>query len=216
MGPLIFVGEWATLDGEPTTNFNAALGDAAWMTGMERNSDLVIMSCYAPLLVNINPGGRQTRYNLIGYDALHAYGSPSYYAQALFSNHLGNRIVTVSAEHTPVRFERVSKWDAATRAIDGLFYTASLDTITGKLFIKIVNCLANAQPVDFRINGKAKLARTAKKWVLQAEDPLTTNSQKDPTHIVPIESKLTSINKRFRETVPGYSITVLELTSTPK
>ena len=54
-GPKIFVGEWATREGKPTPNFGAALGDAAWMTGMERNSDLVIMSSYAPLLVNVNP-----------------------------------------------------------------------------------------------------------------------------------------------------------------
>ena len=56
-GTKVFVGEWATREGEPTPNFNSALGDAAWMTGMERNSDIVIMSCYAPLFVNVNPGG---------------------------------------------------------------------------------------------------------------------------------------------------------------
>ncbi|RYE36387.1 MAG: alpha-N-arabinofuranosidase, partial [Sphingobacteriaceae bacterium] len=48
-GAKVFVGEWATREGFPTTNMNAALGDAAWMTGMERNSDVVVMSCYAPL-----------------------------------------------------------------------------------------------------------------------------------------------------------------------
>ena len=54
-GPKIFVGEWATREGSPTPNMGAALGDAAWMTGMERNSDLVVMAAYAPLLVNVNP-----------------------------------------------------------------------------------------------------------------------------------------------------------------
>jgi alpha-N-arabinofuranosidase len=58
-GPKILVGEWATREGEPTTNMNAALGDAAWMTGMERNSDLVVMASYAPLFVNVNPGGME-------------------------------------------------------------------------------------------------------------------------------------------------------------
>jgi alpha-L-arabinofuranosidase len=79
-GPKIFVGEWATREGRPTPNMNAALGDAAWMTGMERNSDIVIMSCYAPLFVNVNPGGMQWPTDLIGYDALTSYGSPAYYA----------------------------------------------------------------------------------------------------------------------------------------
>ncbi len=56
-GPKIFVGEWATRSGSPTPNFGDALGDAAWMTSMERNSDLIVMAAYAPMLVNVNPGG---------------------------------------------------------------------------------------------------------------------------------------------------------------
>ena len=56
-GPEILVGEWATREGSPTTNLGAALGDAAWMTGLERNSDIVVMASYAPLFVNVNPGG---------------------------------------------------------------------------------------------------------------------------------------------------------------
>ena len=55
----------------PTADMTAALGDAAWMTAMERNSDLVKMQCYAPLFVNVNPGARQWRPDFIGYDALH-------------------------------------------------------------------------------------------------------------------------------------------------
>src|SRR5437588_4322404 len=74
-GPKIFVGEWATREGSPTPNFGAALGDAAFMTGMERNSDVVIMSAYAPLFVNVNPGGMQWTSDLIGYDSLNSYGS---------------------------------------------------------------------------------------------------------------------------------------------
>jgi alpha-L-arabinofuranosidase len=89
-GPKIFIGEWATKEGTPTPNMNAALGDAAWMTGMERNSDLVIMAAYAPLLVNVNPGGKQWSTNLIGYNALTSFGSPSYYAQAMFSRNRGD------------------------------------------------------------------------------------------------------------------------------
>ena len=85
-GPKIFVGEWATREGTPTPNMGAALGDAAWMTGMERNSDLIVMACYAPLLVNVNPGGMQWESDLIGYDALTSYGSPSYYAQVMFAD----------------------------------------------------------------------------------------------------------------------------------
>ncbi len=67
-GPKTFVGEWATREGSPTTNLNAALGDAAWMTGMERNSDVVVMASYAPLFVNVNPGAMEWPSDLVGYD----------------------------------------------------------------------------------------------------------------------------------------------------
>src|SRR5258708_36836829 len=74
----------------------AALGDAAWMTGMERNSDLIVMASYAPLFVNVNPGGMQWESDLIGYDALSSYGSPSYWAQAMFAGHVGTEIVAAN------------------------------------------------------------------------------------------------------------------------
>ena len=95
-GPKIFVGEWATREGTPTPNFGAALGDAAFMTGLERNSDVVMMSAYAPLFVNVNPGGMQWSSDLIGYDALNSYGSPSYYAQVMFASCLGDHTMNSS------------------------------------------------------------------------------------------------------------------------
>jgi alpha-N-arabinofuranosidase len=108
-GPKIFVGEWAAYEDimpwsaksrhlPPTPNLKAALADAAWMTGMERNSDLIVMQCYAPMLVNVNPGGRQWRPDLVGYNALNSFGSPSYYAMAMFNTNRGNVVVRTSLD----------------------------------------------------------------------------------------------------------------------
>src|SRR5207247_2779152 len=72
-GPKIFVGEWATREGSQTPNFGAALGDAAFMTGMERNRDVVIMSAYAPLFVNVDPGGIECSSGRTAYDALNGH-----------------------------------------------------------------------------------------------------------------------------------------------
>ncbi len=113
-GPEIFVGEWAAYEtpfepwnarsrGEPPTpNLRAAIGDAAFMTQMEKNADIVVMNCYAPMFVNVNPGARQWRPNLIGYDGLRVYGSPSYYAIKLFSTNLGDEILKATATDTDV------------------------------------------------------------------------------------------------------------------
>ena len=98
-GPKVFVGEWASTEGNPTPTLQAALGDAAWLTGLERNADVVRLECYAPLLVNVNPGASQWGTNLIGYDALNSFGSPSYYVQAMFGANQGD--VTLPVTYTP-------------------------------------------------------------------------------------------------------------------
>jgi alpha-N-arabinofuranosidase len=91
-GPKIFMGEYATMEGSPTGDFGAALGDAAWLTGVERNSDIVVMSSYAPLLVNVHNGGMQWHPDLIGYNGLTSYGSPSYYVLSLFAAKIGDEV----------------------------------------------------------------------------------------------------------------------------
>ena len=122
-GPKIFVGEWATREGDPTPNLEAALGDAAWLTGLERNSDLIIMESYAPLFVNVNPGGMQWATDLIGYNALSSYGSPAYWVQVMFSGHLGSEVISSTLANTPSRV-----YEVVTR-----------DEKQHKLFVKVVN-----------------------------------------------------------------------------
>ncbi|BCM91231.1 extracellular exo-alpha-L-arabinofuranosidase [Abditibacteriota bacterium] len=92
-GPKIFVGEWASTEGNPTPTLKAALGDAAWLTGLERNADVVVMECYAPLFVNVNRGAQQWGTNLIGYNAAQSFGSPSFYVQSMFANYTGDRVL---------------------------------------------------------------------------------------------------------------------------
>lgn len=205
-GPEIFVGEWASYETAfppwdvqseqqpPTPDMAAALGDAAWMAAMERNSDLVIMQCYAPLLVNVNPGARQWRPDLIGYDALTSFGSPSYYAIEMFSTNVGNQILETSTSNTKVQ-------TSVTRNSD-----------TGEIDVKLVN--PNKQAVDLRIDihGGHALAPSGTA-VAMAAPPDATNSIDDPTHVVPETSSLDHVGARFRYAVPGNSIVVLKLAS---
>lgn len=90
-GPKIYVGEYAVTQNAGRGNLDAALGEAAFMTGMERNSDIVTMSSYAPLLVNEN--SRQWNPNAIVFDAARSYGTPSYWVQALFAQNRPSRIL---------------------------------------------------------------------------------------------------------------------------
>ena len=193
-GPKVFVGEWATHEGTPTPNMGAALGDAAWMTGLERNSDLVVMASYAPLFVNVNPGGMQWDTNLIGYDAMNSYGSPSYYAQVMFGSNVG--------DHTLA--------SAATGGGEKFFYSITGSAAKKKLYLKLVNASSEPQPVDVAIDG-AKLAEKAKLLTLSGGSTQATNSITDPKHIVPVKSALAVSAGRVRHTMPAYSIEVVEL-----
>jgi alpha-N-arabinofuranosidase len=198
-GPKIFVGEWATREGAPTPNFGAALGDAAWMTGLERNSDLIVMAAYAPLLTNINPGGLQWDTDLIGYDAMRSYGSPSYYAQVMFGSYLGTE--------TPA-----SKLEGAglDSGIPKLFYSVTRDAAKKKLYLKLVNASTNAQALEILLPG-TKLAAEGKLVTLQAHSTQATNTIEHPTQVVPVEAPLHGVGEKMEHTLPGLSIEVLVL-----
>ena len=201
-GPKIFCGEWATREGSPTTNMNAALGDAAWMTCMERNSDICIMSCYAPLFVNVEPGAMQWASDLIGYDVLNAYGSPSYWAQVMFSKYLGDRIVPVEAVGIPR--QKLDRNDEA----NAVFYTATKDAKTGKTYLKLVNAVGDAQKLSIKLEGAVKVKAKAKKIELKSARPEDTNSIDNPRNIIPQESTQ-KVGRQFPITLAPYSITVL-------
>lgn len=195
-GPKIFVGEWATSEGDPTPNFNAALGDAAWMIAMERNSDLIIMHAYAPLLVNVNPGGMQWKTNLIGYDALTSYGSPSYYAQVMFSNNIGDEILKTKLEAAPEVFLAVS----ATRK-----------TVNNKIYLKVVNPRDTPRDLTVAFDGANGILPNGTITTLHADKPTDTNSITEPEKIIPHTAPLKHLSTRFPHTFPAYSITVMEI-----
>jgi alpha-L-arabinofuranosidase len=104
-----FVGEWATQEGDLTPDLNAALSDAVFLMRLERNGDAVSMESYAPLLINVSPADPargyprawQWRTNLIGYDALRSYGSPSYYAQSLLGQNKGDVVLPATLQSAP-------------------------------------------------------------------------------------------------------------------
>ena len=194
-GPKIFVGEWATREGEPTPNLEAALGDAAWMTGMERNADLIVMASYAPLFVNVNPGGMQWATDLIGYDVLSSYGSPSYWAQVLFGKYLGTEAVAATL----------------TNAGSRVFASATRDEKRRKIFVKVVNATSDEAPLSIALNGVGHVKRDALLITLSGKTPNATNSITHPDAVVPVEHRIEVAGPKFEEKFAPYSINVLEL-----
>jgi alpha-N-arabinofuranosidase len=194
-GPKIFVGEWATREGSPTTDMGAALGDAAWMTGMERNSDLIVMASYAPLFVNVNPGGMQWESDLIGYNAQNSYGAPSYYAQSMFAEFLGTEVPASSLTGGGERF----------------FYSVTRDPAKGIVYLKLVNASSVAQPIEINMTGANSVEKMGTLVSLTGNNPAETNTILAPQRIVPVKTALTNLQAKFSHTVPAYSIQVMEL-----
>jgi alpha-N-arabinofuranosidase len=214
-GSQIFVGEWATREGDPTTNLNAALGDAAWMTGMERNSDVVKMQCYAPLFVNVNPNGMQWKSDLIGYDAISSYGAPSYYAQKMFSNYLGNTLIPASAKNIPsITWQQPKKRTGEVppaKQVATLFYSATRNSEIGSIYLKIVNTADVAQIVHIDLDGVKSVKPQGVSVVLTSGDAKDTNSITEPTKIVPVTTKINGLGLNFTQTIAPLSVNVLQI-----
>jgi alpha-N-arabinofuranosidase len=204
-GTEIFVGEWAAHEDPkikpwdrgarqqpPTPSMKAALGDAAFMAAIERNSDLIKMQCYAPLLVNVNSGARQWRPDLIGYDAISAYGSPSYYAFQMFSRNLGDEVLAADGVDTSVQ-------SAATR-----------DNRTGEIILKLINPQPTAEQLNIHLKGISSLGSRSLALTL-AGNPEETNSITDPRKVTPVETTLPYLKPDFTYPMPPHSVVVLKL-----
>jgi alpha-N-arabinofuranosidase len=194
-GPKIFMGEYATMEGSPTADFGAALGDAAWLTGVERNSDVVVMSSYAPLLVNVHNGGMQWHPDLIGYDGLSSYGSPSYYVLSLFAGYLGDQVPA----------------STMTGAGPRVAYSVTTQASTGKVYLKVVNGVPTPQDLEIDLSGVSGITGPARLTRLHALSPADTNTITDPKHIVPVESTLPVSGTKVKHTIPGYSFELIEI-----
>jgi alpha-N-arabinofuranosidase len=204
-GPKIFVGEWAAYEDAklkpweagsrklpPTPAMKSAIGDAVFMAAMERNSDLILMQCYAPLFVNVNPGARQWRPDLIGYDGISVYGSPSYYAIQMFSRNTGDEILSAQGSETSIQ-------GSATR-----------DSRTGEIIIKLVNPQATAETLKIDIKGITSVASKASAIILTGNLD-DSNSITQPRKVVPVTTTVRGVKLIFTYTLPPTSIVVLKL-----
>ncbi len=209
-GPKIFVGEWAAYEDivpwdarsqrlSPTPDLKAALADAAWIMAMERNSDLIVMQCYAPMLVNVNPGGRQWRPNLIGYDALTSYGSPSYYVISMFNANRGDAVVHASLDGLD------------NEEIAPLDYSVTKDTKDGILYIKVANVTTQPQALQVDVSGVAEVAEQGTATVLTSGSPDDNNSLEEPDKVVPVTETVHGLGQHFTRSFPPNSVTILKI-----
>jgi alpha-L-arabinofuranosidase len=190
-GPRVFVGEYAARSdatGLPTGRLDDSIGEAAFMTGLERNSDIVRMSSYAPLFANV--GHTQWNPDLIGFDQLTSFGSTSYWVQRLFATNLGDRVLPVTAGA-------------------GLLCSATVDSRRGTVYLKLVNPAGTDLPVTLALSGST--ATTATAQVLADPDPTAGNTLAGPERVVPRTATVTGTAGTFTLVAPANSLTVLRV-----
>ena len=198
-GLKFFIGEWASKEGKNLTpTLRQALGDAAFMTGLERNSDVLIGACYAPLLANVNPitptwlsGGATWTTDMIGFDALGSFGSPSYYAQKMFFT---NRADTSLPVDMP----------------QGIYAAAGRMDANGDVILKIVNPSGDARQLQISLQGATEVAKEATGEVLTGQ-PTDMNSVDDPMKVAPKPINIGDAARSFVYEVPAYSAGVIRL-----
>ena len=180
-GPRVFAGEYACHGrGKKWNHFETSLYEAAHMTGIERNADLVHMATYAPLFAHVE--GWQWRPDAIWFDNLRSFKSVSYYVQQMFAMNKGTNVLSLTMQGKPV---------AGQEGQDGLFASSVFDKQTGEVIIKVVNTSKQSQPLQLNLQG-IKGERTAETLTLNWNGSLDDENTLDqPEKIIPQSGKLT-------------------------
>ena len=182
-GPKVFAGEYACHGrGKKWNHFNAALMEAAFMTNLERNADIVHMATYAPLFAHIE--GWQWRPDMIWFDNLSSVRTCSYYVQQLYALNKGTNVVPLNMDGKPV---------AGVEGQDGLFASAVWDAESGCYIVKVINTSNKPQPVELSFAGLGKKESLADGTIttFHSDNPDLDNTVDNPTAIIPVESKIT-------------------------
>ena len=201
-GPKVFMGEYAaqsvaTCSPENRNNWACALAEAAFMTGLERNADVVQLSSYAPLFGHEE--GWQWRPNLIWFDNLRSYGTPNYYVQQLFGANRGDVVLPVLA--------RPQSTNQQT-----LFVSASRLTRAGTVIVKVVN--GSKQPVvsEVKLTGLQRIDPNVSVTSLAASDLDTINTLDEPKRVAPVTDTIQAASPTIACTFKPQSLTVLRIT----
>jgi len=192
-GPKIFAGEYAahTKEGtepESRNTWGSALAEAAFMTGLERNADVVQMASYAPLFAHVEAW--QWRPDLIWFDNLRAVGTPNYYVQKLFSANKGTQVVPILQN------------GAVLAGKDSLYASATIDAAAKQVILKIVNVSAQAQSLQINLQGVQAAEGAAQQQVLTA-NTLAINTLDDPGKVIPVTHPLTAGNRLAINAAPA-------------
>ena len=201
-GPKVFAGEYAAqsvaiASPDNKNNWECALSEAAFMTGLERNADVVIMSSYAPLFANASAW--QWTPDLIWFNNLSSYGTADYYVQKMYSTNRGTDLLSILFED-----------GKAVAGQNGLYSSAVKDSDSGELFIKLVNTSGKIQQVLIELKN-SNPADKADVLKLTSENLSDVNSFDNPEKISPTESQIEVEDNHIKTGIGSYTFLILKI-----
>jgi alpha-N-arabinofuranosidase len=195
-GSKIFAGEYAAqtsgvAKSDNRNNWRAAISEAAFMTGLERNGDVVEMASYAPLMAHVDAW--QWTPDAIWFDNLRSYGTPDYFVQSVFSNNVGTRAVPITPQ-----------------AEEGLYTSASLDEKTHELIVKAINTTGIARTTEIRVAGSAA-SGSVKMTTLRSPELNAENSFDHPKAVAPEMATVPAKSGKIMVELSPYSVNVFRV-----
>ncbi|GAB3648470.1 alpha-L-arabinofuranosidase C-terminal domain-containing protein [Echinicola sediminis] len=198
-GPKVFAGEYAAhsttvKDALKRNNWEAALSEAAFMTGLERNAEVVRLASYAPLFAHVN--GWQWNPDMIWFDNMKAYGTPNYYVQKLFSTNRGTHVLPITADGESLAGE------------DSLYASATIDENTQELIFKVVNISPEPKKISIKLDGRYKGNGSGSLLEMANGDLEAHNSLENPESVSPSEKTFEVSKKSIELELKGQSVNV--------
>lgn len=202
-GAKVFAGEYAAHEtknftGASRNTLRAAIAEAAFLTGLERNADVVQMASYAPLFASAEQW--QWAPDLIWVNSLKVVGTPSYQVQKLFSLNKGTHVLPLQ------------RGEEAVKGQDSLYASAAFDKNTGDVIVKVVNAGQQAATTTIQLTGKNRVAGSAALTTLTANDPTAVNTF-DQMPVQPVVSTVPVRKRAVALTLAPHSLNVLRISS---
>nr|WP_321408593.1 alpha-L-arabinofuranosidase C-terminal domain-containing protein [uncultured Carboxylicivirga sp.] len=184
-GPKVFAGEYAAHPQNRANNFEGAIAEAAFMTGLERNADVVKLATYAPLFAHVEAW--QWHPDMIWFDNLECVRTPNYYVQQMYGTHSGTNILSVRADNLDLKGQ------------DGIYASSAIDKNKTEVIVKVVNTNAESKELTLSVEGlkKGLKSNLAQITMLQSNDLQVENTLDNPLNIIP---------QNFTETVTGNTM----------
>jgi len=205
-GPKIFAGEYAaqsvaTVSPKNKNSWETALVEAAFMTGLERNADIVHMTSYAPLMAHVDAW--QWSPNMIWFNNLEVLRTANYQVQKLFANNKGTDLLKVSANNEYLTGQ------------SGIYASAVKDSISKSVIVKIVNTKNTERKI--KINVKNTVLNSQVSIITLASDQLDKeNTFSNPAALLPKTDIRTLDSDLLTVTLPKNSVLVVRVSSEEK